>query len=94
MKNLLSKGNTNAKTSKNKLTTFILYLSPAQQNSKKINLCPFASSVCLQSCLYTAGRGKFNNVQQARQNRTEFMIKNKGSFYFQIAKEIKNKVKY
>ena len=51
-KKLLSKGTTNAKTAKNKLTTFILYLSPAAQNNKKVNLCPFASKGCLKACLY------------------------------------------
>jgi hypothetical protein len=91
---LLSKGTTNAKTSKNKLNTFILYLSPSDQNNKKINLCPFASNGCLKSCLYTAGRGKFTNVQTARQNRSNYLVNDRKAFYNQIAKEITNKVKY
>ena len=93
-KKLLSKGTTNTKTAKNTLTTFILYLSPAEQNNKKINLCPFASKGCLKACLYTAGRGKFNNVQEARTNRSNYLVNNRGSFYFQIEKEILSKVKY
>jgi len=94
MKNLLSKGTTNAKTSKNKLTTFILYLSPSTQNSKGINLCPFASKGCVKSCLYTAGMGKFSNVQEARTRKSEYLINDKKEFYQQIEKEITNKVKY
>jgi len=93
-KKLISKGNTNSKTAKNELTTFILYLSPSNQNSKKIDLCPFASKGCIKSCLYTAGRGKFNNVQEARTNRTEYLLEDKKLFYNQIAKEINNKVTY
>ena len=37
-KNLLSKGSSNAKTAKNAQTTYILYLAPYTQNSKKINI--------------------------------------------------------
>lgn len=88
MKTLLSKGTTNAKTSKNDLKTFILYLSPGEQNGKGINLCPKASKGCLKACLYTAGRGKFTNVQQARINKTEFFLDNKPQFITQLAIEI------
>ena len=52
-KQLLSKGNTNSKTAKNNLESYILYLSPAKQNNKSINLCPKASNGCLAACLYT-----------------------------------------
>ena len=38
VKNLLSKGSTNTKTAKNNIETYILYLAPHTQNSKKINL--------------------------------------------------------
>ena len=38
VKNLLSKDMTNSKTAKNNLETYILYLAPHKQNSKKINL--------------------------------------------------------
>ena len=58
-KNLLSKGNTNAKTAKNNFDTYILYLAPHKQNSLKINICPKASKGCAASCLFSAGRGKF-----------------------------------
>ena len=93
-KKLLSKGNTNTKTAKNELTTFILYLSPAAQNSKKVNLCPFASKGCLKACLYTAGRGKFNNVQEARTRKSNYLVNDRKAFYLQIEKEIKSKITY
>ena len=91
---LLSKGNTNAKTSKSELTTFILYLAPHTQNSQGINICPNASEGCAKACLFTAGRGKFNNVKEARIRKTEFMLSNRAEFYNTLAKEILNKVKY
>jgi hypothetical protein len=87
-KNLLSKGNTNAKTAKNSLKTFILYLAPHKQNDKNINICPMASKGCAAACLYTAGRGKFSNVQSSRINKTNYFIYNKELFIKQLAKEI------
>jgi hypothetical protein len=87
-KNLLSKGFTNAKTKKNNLKTFILYLSPYNQNAKKINICPSASKGCAKACLFTAGRGKFSNVQSSRINKTNYFIYNKSLFIKQLAKEI------
>ena len=87
-KNLLSKGNTNAKTSKNSLKTFILYLAPHKQNTKGINLCPMASKGCAAACLFTAGRGKFSNVQSSRINKSNFFIYNKELFIKKLASEI------
>lgn len=93
VKNLLSKGSTNAKTKKNSLDTFILYLAPHKQNDKGVNICIKASKGCILGCLYSAGRGKFNNVQQSRINKTNYYIYNKEAFIKQLAKEILTKVK-
>ena len=87
VKALLSKGSTNAKTSKNELTTFILYLAPAN-TVPEFNLCPFASAGCIASCLNTAGRGAFSNVQLARINKTKFWGYNREQFYVQLAGEL------
>jgi hypothetical protein len=85
--NLLSKGSTNAKTSKNELTTFILYLAPSN-TVPEFNLCPFASAGCIASCLNTAGRGAFSNVQLARINKTKIWGYNREQFYIQLAGEL------
>ncbi len=87
-KNLLSKGITNAKTVKNDIETFILYLAPHKQNAKGVNICPAASNGCIAACLYSAGRGKFSNVQQSRINKTNFYISNKSLFIKKLATEI------
>lgn len=87
-KKLLSPGATNSKTAKNEIKTFILYLSPYNLNSKKINLCPHASKGCAAACLYSAGRGAFSNVQKARQNKTEYFLHSKKEFIQQLAGEI------
>ena len=87
-KNLLSKGITNAKTKKNSLKTFILYLAPYNQNDKKINICPSASKGCAAACLFTAGRGKMDHTKNARINKTNYFVYNKELFIKQLASEI------
>lgn len=86
VKNLLSKGSTNAKTIKNELETFILYLAPS--NLSGFNVCPFASEGCIKGCLNTAGRGIMSNVQKSRINKTKFWGFNRSEFYIQLANEI------
>jgi hypothetical protein len=85
--NLLSGGATNTKTAKNDLDTFILYLAPSTI-VEGFNLCPFASEGCKKVCLYSAGRGKFSNVQSARINKTKFWAFNREGFYIQLANEL------
>ena len=69
---LLGVGN-NAKTVKgdgDEYLTAILYLAPARQVAG-VNLCPMAVTAgCEKACLYTAGRGRFNNVQASRVRKT------------------------
>ena len=78
--NLLSAGNTNAKTIKNEAETYILYLAPARQNNTGKSVCPHATAGCTEACLYTAGRGAFNNVQQARIKKTDLFFENRNLF--------------
>ena len=88
VKNLLSKGSTNSKTAKNSIETYILYLAPHTQNSKKINICPKASKGCAAACLFSAGRGKFSNVIASRTNKTEYYLTDKEKFINQLSQEI------
>lgn len=85
---LLSPGHTNAKTKKNEIKTFILYLAPYNQNAAGVNLCPNASKGCAAACLWEAGRGAFTSVQNARINKTNFYIYNKALFIKKLAGEI------
>ena len=86
VKNLFSKGDTNAKTIKNDLETFILYLAP--YNLSGFNVCPFASKGCISGCLNTAGMGIFSNVQLSRINKSKFWGFNREGFYIQLANEL------
>jgi hypothetical protein len=84
VKNLLSEGSTNSKTAKNELTTFILYLAPSDIIGTH-NLCPMASEGCKKACLYSAGRGRFSNVQLSRINKAKFWAYDRKQFYIQLA---------
>jgi hypothetical protein len=87
VKNLLSPGATNIKTAKNDLETFILYMAPSTI-VEGLNLCPFASDGCKKACLYSAGRGKFSNVQLSRINKSKFWGFDRANFYIQLANEL------
>lgn len=88
IKKLLSDGSTNAKTKKNSLKSFILYLSPYTQNSFGKNVCANASAGCIETCLFTAGMGSFSNVQKARIAKTDYLLSDKEGFLDQLAKEL------
>lgn len=90
MRNLLSKGNTNSKTIKNELETYILYLAPHTLNDKKINLCPWASKGCIKGCLNKSGMGVFSNVQLARIEKSNFFVNDKINFLNKLYKELFN----
>lgn len=92
-KTLLSNGVTNSKTAKNNIKTFILYIAPHNMNNKGINVCPKASKGCAIACLYSAGRGKFSNVQSSRINKANYYVHDKIKFVNQLAAEIRKKVK-
>ena len=64
--------NADAKTAKGTeygVLTGILYLAPSDE-SGVINTCPNATPGCREACLFTAGRGAFDNVKQGRINKT------------------------
>lgn len=89
---LLSKGDTNAKLSKNAKydwKSYILYLAPFTQNSKGVNLCPNASPQCADACLFTAGRGAFSNVASARVKKTEYFLANRRAFVDELIRELR-----
>lgn len=90
-KKLLAVG-TNAKTVKGDKTseylTAILYMAPHKSNTKGVNLCPKASDGCAAACLYTAGRGRFSNVQSARVQKADWFVEDRSGFLKQLHKEL------
>lgn len=83
----LSPGSTNAKTAKNSLKTFILYLTPGTTDG--VNLCPKASAGCLIACLHTAGfAGIYPTVNAARLAKTKSFLQDKPAFMRALSYEI------
>ena len=58
-----------------------------------INTCPNASKGCRIACLYSAGRGAFQNVKDARTRKTIFFHENRQAFMQEIANDIHALVK-
>jgi hypothetical protein len=84
----------NAKTVKGEkkgYLTFILYMAPA--DIAGYNACPKSTSIkCKNGCLYTAGRGAFNNVQTARIKKTVYFFENRESFMADLVSDIKKAI--
>jgi len=64
----------------------IQYLAPASTSGR--NVCPFASAGCEAACLYTAGRGRTNGVQNARLNRTHLFFENRQLYWETLETEL------
>ena len=91
---------TNAKTIKgdgSEYLTAILYMQSykVMVDGKSFNSCPMAEQAsCIDACLYTAGRGAFNNVQTARQRKAQWFYRDRDSFMDQLIIEISKFVNY
>lgn len=87
---LLTQAHQNAKTAKNNQFTqylsAILHLAPF--NLSGINVCPAASKGCSMACLNTAGRGRFDNVQNARIRKTKLFFSNRQEFLALLVRDI------
>ncbi len=88
--NLLSI-NADAKTSKGEKIGFltgILYLAP-YKTIPVFNTCAMAEIAnCGNACLFTAGRGKMNSVQNARINKTLWFYNDRESFMHRLIENI------
>ena len=87
----------NAKTikgEKQNYKTYILYMSPAYQNDKNINLCSHATKGCIESCLFKSGFGGiYTSVQNARIRKSNYFLNDRVNFLLQLKKEIQNAIK-
>lgn len=86
--------NTDAKTAKGTkfgFLTGILYLAPAKESGWEV--CPSRSEGCTSACLFTAGRGAFTNVRNARINKTQLLFNNRTQFLKQLREDIVTLIK-
>lgn len=89
---LLSRANTKTlKGEKFGYLTNILHLAP--YNLSGYQVCANATT-CIAPCLYTAGRGKFDNVKAARIRKTRYFFENRESFMIDLFDDIQKSIKY
>jgi hypothetical protein len=81
---------TNAKTVKGQkygYMTGILYMAPSTISG--FNTCPMAKvAQCEAACLYSAGRGAFNSVQESRINKAILFHTQRKAFMDKLVKDI------
>jgi hypothetical protein len=68
--------------------TGVLYLAPSRVANRKFNVCPRASAACRAACLYTAGRGRFSNVQESRVRKTLRLLRDRPQFISDLCNDI------
>lgn len=91
---LIRSGN-NAKTVKGdgEYETAIMYLAPFTLAGS--NVCPMAEQAgCIAGCLNTAGRGRMNNVQIARINKTKRYLNDRATFMHHLVEDLQRFVRY
>jgi hypothetical protein len=66
--------------------TGVMYLAPHKLSGR--NLCSDASPGCIATCLNTAGRGAFSNVQKARLAKTQRFIRDRTGFMQELSKDV------
>ena len=86
---------TNAKTVKGEQLGFltgILYLAPSDISGFQV--CPMAKMAqCEKACLYTAGRGAFTSIQNARIAKTQYFFNDRQNFMLNLVKDIEKGIK-
>ena len=86
---------TNAKTVKGEQLGFltgILYLAPSDISGFQV--CPMAKiAQCDKACLYSAGRGAFTSIQNARIAKTQYFFNDRQNFMLNLVLDIKKGIK-
>ena len=66
--------------------TGILYLAPAKISGFEV--CPGRSEGCTAACLFTAGRGVYDNVKDARIRKTHLLFNDRAEFLARLRHDI------
>ena len=73
------------------ILTGILYLAPVDLSGFQV--CPKASNGCKAACLYTAGRGYYQNTRNARVNKTRWFFLERNTFMETLVKDIESLIR-
>jgi hypothetical protein len=91
---LSTKNNKTVKGEKYGWITYIMYLSPFNQNATGKNVCSHASQGCAEACLFGSGfGGMFTDVEKGRINKTNYFLAERQEFLNQLKTEIEKLVK-
>ena len=85
---------TDAKTKKGLkkgVMTGIMYLAPHSISGYQV--CPKSSPLCRAACLYSAGMGRYTNVQKGRINKTLWFFEERESFMKTLVKNVERLIK-
>lgn len=66
--------------------TAIMHLAPHTQSG--FNVCAYASEGCSKACLYFQGRGRMDNVQNARLRKTKAFFNDRVDFMQRLSSDI------
>ena len=72
--------------------TFILYMAPHSIGTTA-SLCPYSTAGCREACLYTAGRGAYDNVKNARIKKAQFFERNQELFMRYLVNNIERSIR-
>ena len=93
---LLGTGDSNAKLTKSDNSgkgylTVGLSLSPANESGYEV--CASRSAGCTKACLFTAGRGAYDNVKTARIAKTRLFFQDRENFLSRLRRELSSQLK-
>ena len=89
---LTAPGDNNKLSKSAPLPIWGLTLAPAGQSGYQ--LCPWRSKECEAACLgMTAGRSRFSNVQQARINKTRYLMEKPLSFWCEVLWDLQTRTR-
>jgi hypothetical protein len=86
----VSKDAKTIKGEKEGFLTGILYLAPVDLSGYQV--CPKATKGCAAACLFSAGRGRFSRVRNARLKKTKLFFENREMFMSILYKNLLNLV--
>jgi len=89
---LLTAPDGNVKLAKSVVPTYGLSLSPAR-TSLEVNVCPYSTRECRDTCLATAGHGRWQSAQDGRAARTTFFQRYPHSAHALLVGEIEAAVR-
>jgi len=73
------------------ILTGVMYLAPNDVSGYQV--CPKATTGCKAACLYTAGRGRFTQTQEARISKTVMFFEQRELFMATLVKNINSLVR-